>query len=215
MPLTQAMIATAAVTLVVLGCGGPRTSESPVAATPVVSGPSAVLPACALSGVVRESPGGAPSAGASVAIVKEPGGYSAPAIWSTTTDANGAYGIGGIDCGISRILRVDKADFFPDETSVLFDGDQRRDVTLRRVTYLLAGTVRDFASRAPIPDATVEVLSGPYAGQRAASHFDGSYGLSARDTVTIRASKPGYQSQDATVTVTAPAAHRDFLLTTR
>jgi hypothetical protein len=149
------------------------------------------------------------------AIVKEPGGHSAPAIWSTTTDASGTYGLGGVDCGVSRILRVEKPDFFTQETSVLFDGDQRRDVTLPRITYLLAGNVRDAASRTPIPDATIEVLSGPYAGQRATTHFDGSYGLSARDTVTIRASRPGYQSLDATVTVTAPAAYRDFLLTTR
>jgi hypothetical protein len=171
--------------------------------------------ACALSGVVRESPGDAPSVGAFVAVVKEPGGYSAPAIWSTTTDASGTYQLGGIDCGISRILRVEKPEFFPRETSVLFDGDQRRDVTLPRITYLLAGNIRDAASRTPIPDATVEVLSGPYAGQRATSHVDGSYGLSVRDTVTVRASKPGYQSQDATVTVTAPAAYRDFFITTR
>jgi hypothetical protein len=217
MAQTRAMIATAAVTLVVLGCGGPRTSESPLAAVPEVSVPSPVVPtpACTVSGVVRESPGGAPSAGASVDIVKEPGGYSAPVIWSTTTDARGSYGIGGIDCGISRIVRIQKTDFFPAEISVLFDGQLRKDFTIDRITYLLRGIIRDAASRTPIPNATVEILSGPYAGRRDTSHIDGSYGLSARDTVTVRVSKAGYQSQDATATVDAPAASRDFLLTTR
>jgi hypothetical protein len=169
--------------------------------------------ACALSGVVRESPGDAPSVGAVVAVVKEPGGYSAPAIVSTTTDPGGLYELAGIDCGVSRILRVSKPDFFDQQISVLFAGDTRKDLTLQRLTYTLRGIVRESASRTPLPDATVEVVSGPYAGRRAMSHVDGSYGLSVRDTVTVRVSKAGYESQDAIVTVAAPGADRDFSIT--
>jgi len=90
--------------------------------------------ACALSGMVRESPGDSPSVGAVVALVKEPGGYSAPAIVSGTTDATGTYRLGGVDCGVSRLLRVQKPDFFSTEVSVLILGDTQRNVTIERVT---------------------------------------------------------------------------------
>jgi len=167
--------------------------------------------ACTLSGVVRESPGDAPSVGAVVALVKEPGGHSAPAIVSSTTDATGAYRLDGIDCGVSRLLRVEKPDFFPSEVAVSIAGDTQRDVTIDRLTYSLEGFVRESPSGTPLVYATVEIVSGPYAGQKATTQVDGSYFLSARDTVTVRASKPGYVSQDATVTVAARAT-RDFSL---
>lgn len=167
--------------------------------------------ACALSGVVRESPGDAPSVGAIVALVKEPGGHSAPAIVSSTTDATGTYRLDGIDCGVSRLLRVHKPDFSPSEVSVLILGDTQRDVAINRLTYSLEGFVRESPSGTPLVYATVEVVSGPYAAQKGTTHVDGSYSLSARDTVTVRASKPGYVSQDATLTVAARAT-RDFSL---
>ena len=207
------------VALVVCACGRGRNPESPspVPVTPELSNDPQIVRGfgCALSGVIRESPGGAPAAGASIAIVKEPGGYSAPSIVSSTTDSGGTYQIGGIDCGISRRLRIQKADFFTLETSVLFDGDLRKDFTIERITYSLRGIVRDGASRTPIPDVTVEILSGPYSGRKTTSHLDGSYGLSARDTVTVRVSKTGYESQEATVTVAVPGADRDFSITRR
>lgn len=168
--------------------------------------------ACALSGVVRESPGDAPSAEALVALVKEPGGYSATPIISTATDASGTYRLGGIDCGVSRIVRVEKSGFFDQQGSVLISADTGRDFTIERVTYTLRGIVRDSASRIALPDATLEILSGPYAGRKDMSRVDGSYGLSVRDTGTVRASKPGYAPQDAIVTVTGPT-DRDFSLT--
>jgi len=170
-------------------------------------------PGCALSGLVRESPGNAPSVGAVVALVKEPGGHSAPAIVSSTTDATGRYRLGGIDCGVSLLLRVQKPDFFASEESVLISGDTQRDVTISRTTYSLEGFVRESPSGTPLVYATVEIVSGPYAGRTGTTHVDGSYGLSARDTVTVRASKPGYVSQEATVTVAGPAAtYKDFSL---
>lgn len=171
--------------------------------------------ACALSGVIRESPGDVPSRGAVVALVKEPGGHSAPAIVSSTTDATGTYQLGGIDCGVSRILRVEKPDFFSHEESVLLAGNTQRDVTIERVTYPLQGFVRERPSGTPLVNATVEVVSGPYAGQKGMTHTDGSYFLQVRDTLTVRASKPGYVSQDATVTVAAPATYKDFSLALR
>ena len=167
--------------------------------------------ACALSGVVRESPGDAPSVGAVVALVKEPGGHSAPAIVSSTTDATGTYRLDGIDCGVSRLLRVQKPDFFPSEVPVSIPGDTQRDVTIDRLTYSLEGFVRESPSGTALVYATVEITSGPYAGQKGTTRVDGSYFLSARDTVTLRASKPGYISQEATVTIAARAT-RDFSL---
>jgi carboxypeptidase family protein len=169
--------------------------------------------ACALSGMVQESPGNAPSVGAVVAFVKEPGGPSARVIVSSTTNATGTYQLGGIDCGVSRILRVTKPDFFSHEEYALPAGDARRDVTIERVAYPLEGFVRESPSGSPLVYATVEVVSGPYAGQKSTTRVDGSYFLQVRDTLTVRASKPGYGSQDATVTVAAPATYKDFSLT--
>jgi hypothetical protein len=91
--------------------------------------------ACAVSGIVREWPGDAASTGAAVALVKEPGGHSAPAIVSSLTDATGTYRLDGVDCGISRLLRVQKPGFFPSEMSVSILGDTRRDVTIDRLAF--------------------------------------------------------------------------------
>jgi hypothetical protein len=167
--------------------------------------------ACALSGVVRESPGDAPSSGAVVALVKEPGGHSAPRIVSSATDASGSYRLGGVDCGVSRLLRVEKSDFSGAEVPVTINGETKRDVTISRVAYLLRGFVRESPSGTALANATVEVVSGPYAGQNNTTHADGSYGLQVRDTVTVRASKPGYVSREITVTVAA-ATNQDFSL---
>jgi hypothetical protein len=166
-----------------------------------------------LWGVVRESPGNALSVGAVVKLVREPGGVSAPGIDSRTTDAAGTYRFDAIDCGLSWWMRVEKNAFFTPEVSVLILGDTRRDVTIERVSYPLRGIVRENLSGTLLADVTVEKLSGSYAGRKTTTHTDGSYGLQVRDTVTVRASKPGYVSQQATVTVTAPAADQDFSLT--
>ena len=82
--------------------------------------------------------------------------------------------------------------------------------------FLSRGIVRESTSGSRLTDATIEVVSGPYAGEKDTTRHDGSYGLSVRDTVTVRASKPGYLSQEATVTVTAPGgAAYDFSLVSR
>ena len=169
--------------------------------------------ACTLSGTVREFPNNLPSVGAIAAIVREPGGYSAPVVVSSLTDSSGRYQLGGIDCGSIRRLRVEKNDFFPQEEQVLFAGNVLRDVTIQPVTYVLRGFVRDSASGTPLVFATVEVVSGPYAGQKATTFTDGSYLLQVRDTLAIRASKPGYAAQAATVTVSGPNVYKDFALT--
>jgi carboxypeptidase family protein len=122
-------------------------------------------------------------------------------------------GLDGIECGVSRLLRVQKPDFFPSEVPVLILGDTQRNVTIDRLAYSLQGFVRESPSGPPLVSATVEVVSGPYAGRQGTTHADGSYFLQVRDTVTVRASKPGYVSEDATVTVAGPAAtYKDFSL---
>jgi len=171
-----------------------------------------VVRGCAVTGVVRESPGGAVSAGATVKIVNEPGGYSAPAIVTASTDAIGSYRLDGLQCGFTQRLRVEKNDFFPQELPVMIAGEPRQDVTIERLTYSLFGTVRESPSGAPVRDATVHVLTGPYAGRTATTHTDGSYGLSVRDTVTLRASKLGYTPQEVVVTITSSPSYRDFTL---
>ena len=191
----------------------PTSTSSPTSSTSNVTPDFTSGPACALWGVVREGLDSALSVGAVVRLVKEPGGFSAPVIQSTTTDASGTYRIEGIDCGISRIAQVNKPDFFSHEESVLILGDTQRDFTIGRVTYRLAGIIRESPSGMPLVGATVEAVSGPYAGQRSTTYTDGSYFLSVRDTLTVRASKPGYISQEGSVTVTYPAADRDFSLT--
>jgi hypothetical protein len=170
-------------------------------------------PACALSGTVRESPGDALSIGALVKLVKEPGGSSASSIVSTTTSAGGRYRLEGIDCGVSHWLRVEKEDFFSTEAAVRIAGETQRDVTISRVTYPLRGFVREAPSGTPLVDATVEVVTGPYAGQKDATRADGSYFLQVRDDVTVRASKAGYVPEEATVMVASPSAYREFFLT--
>lgn len=169
--------------------------------------------ACSLSGLVRESPANVTSAGAVVKLVREPGGYSAPSIFSTVTDASGTYRLGGVDCATRR-LRVEKDDFFSHEESVAIGGDTRRDVVIERVTYPVRGIVRESPSGTPLVYATVEVVSGPYAGRKATTYVDGSYGLQFRDTARVRASLPGYVPQEVSVTVVAiPGVDQDFALT--
>ena len=205
-------VAAAWIVIAAAACGENRapSSPSPVGTTP----PAPVNPTgCSVFGLVRESPSGAMSVAATVKVVKEPGGYSAPAMVSATTDATGGYRLNGIDCGVSRRLRVEKADFFSQEMSVLMDTDIRRDVTIERITYLLRGIVRDASNRTALRDAIVEVVGGPYSGRQSTTFTDGSYGVSVRDTVRIRVSKPGYVAQEAVVTVTFPGADRDFSLT--
>jgi hypothetical protein len=211
----RAVVAYAAAPAMLASYACSAENRGPTSPSPVGTPPPAPINAtgCSVSGVVHESPTGAISVGATVKIVKEPGGYSAPAIVSGRTDATGGYRLDGIDCGVSRLLRVEKSDFFSQEMSVLIASDVRRDLTIERITYPLRGIVRDASTATVVRDAIVEVISGPYAGLRTTTFTDGSYRVSVRDTVTVRVSKHGYVSQEVVVTVTFPESYRDFSLT--
>lgn len=89
-----------------------------------------VVRACFIGGTVREAPNGTASFGATVKIVNDPGGASAPAIVSGTTNADGSYRLDGIPCGAVRRLRVEKSGFVPQELPVTIDGENYQDVTL-------------------------------------------------------------------------------------
>ena len=79
-------------------------------------------------------------------------------------------------------------------------------------TYKLSGTVTDASGS--VDGVDVEVLSGTGAGQRARSRFDGSYTLyGVAGQVQLRASAPGYVTQDFEVTVGSHTT-RDVNLTT-
>jgi hypothetical protein len=81
-------------------------------------------------------------------------------------------------------------------------------------TSTLSGHVSDGASRKGVPSAMVQVIGGPNAGRNALTDDSGFYSLPSlvRGSVTIRVTRSGYESAEAT---TALAADRllDLLIT--
>jgi len=81
----------------------------------------------------------------------------------------------------------------------------------------LTGWVYDTANRT-VPGATVEILTGPYAGTRRTTNEEGEYSFLGRfvDVVTIRASRDGYRDRTQTLNlplgVAAPGRFVSFTL---
>lgn len=196
-PAVSVLLILALGVLTLAACDSGPTPLSPSSPLPPASSSSLPLETYTLSGNVREStnPQAVPDVRIEVTDGPNAGRF-------TTTDREGRFALPLLEGRFQ--LRVSRS------------GDVRRDFTMQRITYGLVGIVRESPSGTPLADADVEILSGPYAGQRATTHKDGSYGLSVRETVRVRAAKPGWESQEATVTVTGPAStYQDFLLPRR
>jgi len=201
---TAKRVAAALALLAVAACGGsaPDTAPSPSPAPAPQPAPSPVpVPAPAppqalvtLRGVVRDEKG-APMPDAFVAIARTPTSFSPV----TSTDANGAFAIGGIEPGLKvvearqwRYQTIDREVYIDGVTSVNFAMQ-----LLPQVTF--SGIVSDADSGAPIPGASITFLDSPgardNAGLSAVSDSAGRYRFekvyTANSNFSVSAS--GYQ----------------------
>ncbi len=147
----------------------------------------------ALTGTVREDPGGAAIADAKVEIL---GGANAGK--SATTDTAGSYRITGVAPGTFTV-RASKAGFESSERGANVTGDSTLDFTLRRTapsSFTLSGRVMEEGTASGVAGAKVEIEAGTNAGRSASTDPSGYFvlsGLSA-GSCDMKVSKDGYEN---------------------
>jgi hypothetical protein len=163
-----------------------------------------------LSGDVRErrTENGARIAGVRVEIASGPDTGRA-----TISDSLGRYRLEQLAVA-DVTVRATLPGFFDEVAPTSLCGDRQLEIRLTPLDARLEGTVTVFdtpAGFAPLQGATVQIVSGTGAGQTvltdAAGHysFTGLYG-----TLTVRASKTGYTSEDHTFSVRDPVSFWNF-----
>jgi hypothetical protein len=194
------------VSLFVIGCGSSNPANPTSASTP--TGPSTVpKPAYTLSGTVRDD-AAAPLQGASVYIGLDP---RRPGTGGGQTDAQGQYVISGL-AGGTQPYGVSKPGYVRISGTVSIGQELVKDFTLR--PGVSVGGQTSELGVGPLGGVTITVTSGPNTGVQTTSTSWGVYGLGpiAPGDLTLRASKPGYDSVERTVHATVNEYAIDFVL---
>ena len=179
-----------------LSCADDRTPSAPTP-VPIVTTPPTFL----LSGTIRDDDGRSLS-GVQV-VAGQLYSKTGPG-FSTTTDDNGRYS-GRLPNG-SHGVYLTKPGFRPlNRDGVVISGDTVFDATLRP-GVIISGSVNEPGADM-VDGVTIEIVSGPNAGQKTESRlqpFRGRYWFDylLPGEMRLRASKPGYDTVEQTVTAT-------------
>jgi hypothetical protein len=161
-----------------------------------------------LSGEVRErrTENGARIAGVRVEIATGPDTGRA-----TISDSLGRYRLEQL--AVANItVRATLPGFFDEVATTSLCGDRQLEIRLTPVDARLEGTVYDTTSGfAPLEGATVQILSGTGAGRTAVTDAAGHYSFTGLyGTLTVRASKAGFTSEDHIFSVRDPVSFWNF-----
>ena len=179
-----------------LSCADDRTPSAPTP-VPIVTTP----PTSLLSGIIRDDDG-RPLSGVQV-VAGQLYSKTGPA-FSTTTDGNGRYS-GRLPNG-SHGVYLTKPGYRPlNRDGVVISGDTIFDATLRP-GVIISGSVTEPGADM-VDGVTIEIISGPNAGQKTESRLTPIRGRYSFDyllpgEMRFRASKPGYDTIEQSVTAT-------------
>ena len=198
-------IVTIIIPTLAIACSSDRSATSP---TPVPT-PRPVFTGT-LSGTIRDN-AAAPVAGASVNVGVDPrnGGTG-----GAQTDAQGRYSIGGLAAGQQSVF-VQKPGYIRISATVTIGVDLTKDFTLAP-GVILGGRTNELGV-VPLSGVAISVISGPNVGTETTSYATGVGGgwtlppILPGD-VTLRASKPGYDSVERTVHASVDTYGIDFAL---
>jgi len=161
-----------------------------------------------LSGEVRErrTENGARIAGVRVEITTGPDAGRA-----TISDSLGRYRLEQL-AAADVTVRATLPGFFDELVTTLLCVDRQLEIRLTPANARLEGTVFDSTSAlTPLEGAIVEIVSGTGAGQTAVTDAGGRYSFTGLyGTLTVRASKAGYTSENHTFTVRDPISFWNF-----
>jgi hypothetical protein len=155
---------------------------------------------------VRRTEFGERVAGARVEITSGP-----DAGRSAISDSMGRYRIDSLATGVVNV-RVTSPGYVEEVTTAALCGDRQMEIRLTPANSRFEGTVLDATSGlVPLEGVTVEMVSGPLAGQTAVTTANGQYTFTGvYGTFTARASKIGYTTEERTVRVTDPIVYWNF-----
>ena len=143
-----------------------------------------------LSGTVTASSGGAPLAGASVAV-SEAG--------ATSTDASGHYSLFGISAG-THVVTYSLAGYSLQTMSIDLSVDRTQDVALANTTATYSGLIRDAADGTTLPGVLVQI-----GGQSTTTDVNGQFAVASLPTGSYVAtySLSGYEATHSAVVLSA------------
>jgi len=163
-----------------------------------------------LSGEVRErrTENGARIADVRVEVVNGPDAGRA-----TNSDSLGRYRLEQL--AVANVtVRATLPGFFDEVATTSLCGDRQLEIRLTPEDARLEGTVTVFETPSgptPLEGATVQILSGTGAGRTAVTDAAGRYSLTGLyGTLTVRASKAGFASEDRIFTVRDPVSFWNF-----
>jgi hypothetical protein len=130
---------------------------------------------------------------------------------ATVSDSLGRYRLEQLATGPVTV-RATNPGYVDEVVTTSLCGDLQLDIRLTPTNARLEGTVFDTTSgSAPLEGATVEILSGTAAGQKAVTDAAGHYALTGLyGTLVVRASKSGYTSEERTINMSDPVSFWNF-----
>jgi hypothetical protein len=130
---------------------------------------------------------------------------------ATVSDSLGMYRLEQLATGPVTV-RASNPGYFDEVVTTSLCSDVQLNIRLTPINARLEGTVFDTTSGfAPLEGATVEIVSGSGAGQKAATDAAGHYALTGLyGTQVTRASKSGYTSEERTINMSDPVSFWNF-----
>jgi hypothetical protein len=130
---------------------------------------------------------------------------------ATVSDSLGRYRLEQLATGPVTV-RATNPGYFDEVVTTSLCGDLQLNIRLTPTNARLEGTIFDTTSGfAPLEGATVEIVSGSGAGQKAVTDATGHYALTGLyGTLVVRASKSGYTSEERTINITDPVSFWNF-----
>jgi hypothetical protein len=119
---------------------------------------------------------------------------------ATVSDSQGLYRLEQLATGPVTV-RATSPGYFDEVVTTSLCSDMQLNIRLTPINARLEGTVFDTTSGSvPLEGATVEIVSGNAAGQKAVTDATGHYALTGLyGSLAVRASKSGYTSEERTI----------------
>jgi hypothetical protein len=139
-------------------------------------------------------------------------GYATTDVTVTVPASDVVYGPFTQNINLPRTARQALFGEVRERRTELGRSDMTLNIALTPNNARLEGTVFDTTSAsAPLEGATVEIVSGSGAGQKAVTDATGHYALSGLyGTLVVRASKSGYTSEERTINIRDPVSFWNF-----
>ena len=130
---------------------------------------------------------------------------------ATVSDSQGLYRLEQLATGPVTV-RATSPGYFDEVVTTSLCSDVQLNIRMTPINARLEGTVFDTTSGSvPLEGATVEIVSGSGAGQKAVTDATGRYALTGLyGSLVVRASKSGYTSEERTINMSDPVSFWNF-----